>query len=168
MVFHVSGNGVSFALILEAHPLGQPLHLTLSIDTGQRTVRFDNYVVIASEQVFMKDARRRDPLGCCFKRQHVIVAGRRDVAAADVGDDHQDPLLLELAVVVAGCAKLLDAAHFEIRKIIRVMDAPLGIRFLVANSNLDLMLPQHLLAFQRHWGSSGERHVDRTYVNAYS
>jgi hypothetical protein len=65
------------------------------------------------------------------------------VFAGDLADDEYDAVALKLRVVVAKRAKLLHPRQLEIDKVIRVMNEPLPVGFVVADADFNFVIREH-------------------------
>jgi hypothetical protein len=75
-----------------------------------------------------------------LKTEHVVVSGGSQILAADFGNDEQDSGVFQVPVTMAGGPQELDTANLKEIDVIRVVDAPLSVGFLVTDANRYLVL----------------------------
>lgn len=126
--------------LVRNHPFWHAAHAPTAVHAGKHTAPLGDQLFIAVDFVFVKYPCRSDSHGARGQRQHIVVARSIVVTAIDIVHDHQRPFLLEAAVVVPGGAQLFNASHFKIGKVVRVVNASLGIGLLVPHAERNLML----------------------------
>jgi hypothetical protein len=123
-----------------AEEFGEWLGATLRVDAGDDRVSADEDFVAAADGVGVVDTSAFGFGGFGFHPQNVVKYGSSEELAAQLGHDQEDAGGLQIGVGDAGGPQHFHSDAFEVVRIGGVVDAALGIRLLVADTDFNLEL----------------------------
>lgn len=132
-----------FIFVLDYQEIWQSLDAAFPIDTCQGAFSFSNDFLASQHAVLVIDSRTTGSHRSDLKSQRVAKPAGTQVMNVHFIHDEQKSIAFEVGVVAALGEQLLDPRQLEILQVVRVMDETLGIGFVVANANFNLVIGQH-------------------------